>query len=206
MKQNHILVALLALTTFLFVACGDDDAADSTDGGSGGGDGDGDGASGGPLLYGGSFTDGETIAPRHKCLTPFGGGTGDNISPALQWSGGPEGTMSYALILFDTRYNMFHWAIWDIPKTATGLPEGIADGYDVSDPEGAHQISGGAPSQPGYFGPCSNAGATEGSYKYTLYALDTEMLDLTADSTGNAVQATIKDASLEMVEWEGTPE
>ena len=74
MKQNRIAVALLALATVFLIACGDDGAAD---GGDGGASADGDGALGGPLLYGGAFTDGETIPPRHKCLMPFGGGTGE---------------------------------------------------------------------------------------------------------------------------------
>ena len=70
---------------------------------------------------------------------------GPNISPALSWSEGPEGTMSYAVIMHDAsvptvfddanqegktisadlpRMDFYHWVLVDVPKTITELVEG----------------------------------------------------------------------------------
>lgn len=197
MKHNSNLV-LLALAALLFVACGDDSGDKEDAGGM-------EAASTDPLEYTGDFTMGETIAVKHKCLmSVVGGGMGDNISPALDWTGGPDGTMGYAIVLYDTRWSTFHWALWDIPAAATGVVEGIAAGYDVADPPGAHQVN--TNGEPEYFGPCSDAGGFAGVYEYRLHALDTDALELTETSTPEEVQAGIEAASLEMVVWEGTPE
>ena len=68
--------------------------------------------------YTGDFTTGDVVDPRHKCLMPFGGGTGENVSPMLEWSGGPTDTESFAVVLYDTTYNMLHWVIWDILRVS----------------------------------------------------------------------------------------
>jgi Raf kinase inhibitor-like YbhB/YbcL family protein len=52
---------------------------------------------------------------------------GRNVSPPLQWSGAPEGTRSFALIVEDpdAPAGMFrHWAVYDIPGDREGLREG----------------------------------------------------------------------------------
>ena len=52
---------------------------------------------------------------------------GRNVSPPLQWSGAPEGTRSFALIVEDpdAPAGMFrHWAVYDIPGDREGLQEG----------------------------------------------------------------------------------
>src|SRR5689334_13336761 len=57
---------------------------------------------------------------------------GPNASPALQWSGAPAGTKSYALILDDYQARggdgFIHWAAYDIPATMTSLPENAGAG------------------------------------------------------------------------------
>src|ERR1043166_7400819 len=51
---------------------------------------------------------------------------GSNISPALHWSGAPAGTKGFALVLDDYEARggdgFVHWAAYDIPAEATGLP------------------------------------------------------------------------------------
>jgi Raf kinase inhibitor-like YbhB/YbcL family protein len=165
------------------------------------------GTLGGPLMYTDEFTKGTTVPSKYKCPMPIGGGMGDNISPPLAWTGGPADTKSYAIVLFDVMFNMFHWAIWDIPVGTNKLPEaGVATGYELMDPMGAHQFGNGSDDHQ-YYGPCSSAGGSiVGTYQYRLYALNTDKLDLTMSSTAMAIQSAIDDAMTEMVMWEGQPE
>jgi Raf kinase inhibitor-like YbhB/YbcL family protein len=101
---------------------------------------------------------------------------GDNVSPELSWTGVPEGTRSFALIMDDPDAPMpqpfVHWVIYNIPGAATGLPEGIEPGASVADPAGAHQGLNGV-RQPRYFGPRPPAGNPH-HYNFQLYALSAE--------------------------------
>lgn len=109
------------------------------------------------------------------------GCTGKNISPALAWSGAPEGTQSFALLVHDPDAptggaGWWHWLVVNIPATATGLAKdaGRADGSNL--PAGAAHVDtdfGG----PGWGGPCPPAGDKPHRYNFTLYALKTERLD-----------------------------
>jgi len=59
---------------------------------------------------------------------------GTDISPPLQWSGAPQGTKSFALIIDDPdapdprapKMTWVHWVVYNIPADAHGLPEGAA--------------------------------------------------------------------------------
>jgi len=46
-----------------------------------------------------------------------------------------------ALKMFDTKFSMLHWVIWDIPATVHELPEGLTSGYELTNPMGAHQVA-----------------------------------------------------------------
>lgn len=110
------------------------------------------------------------------------GCTGKNISPALTWSGAPEGTKSFALLVHDPDAptggaGWWHWLVINIPASATGLAKdaGKADGTGL--PAGAVHVStdfGG----PGWGGPCPPVGDKPHRYVFTLYALKTERLDV----------------------------
>jgi hypothetical protein len=96
------------------------------------------------------------------------------ISPALGWTGAPEGTESYAIIFHDIDVafgggtdDVLHWMLWNIPGTATGLPQGGV-------PDGTVQgtnITG----QNAYFGPGAPAGERYHHYVFELYALSTTL-------------------------------
>jgi Raf kinase inhibitor-like YbhB/YbcL family protein len=174
----------------------------------GGGAAGSSGVTGGPLKYTSAFTMGMIIPPKNKCpmvSAIVGGGTGDNKSPALSWSGGPADAKSYAIVLFDTRYNMLHWVLWDIPATVHELPEGLASGYELSMPMGAHQVSNMGMDKHAYYGPCSS-GSSAGTYEYRLYALKEAKLQLTESSTGREAQMAVEAAKLDSVVWSGKPE
>lgn len=103
---------------------------------------------------------------------------GDNLSPALSWSGAPEGTSSFALVLADESVPMpggfVHWVIYNIPGNAMGLPEGIPSAAaTVTEPAGiAGTLQGRmGMNNPGYFGPRPPAGNPPHNYVFTVYAI-----------------------------------
>ncbi len=105
---------------------------------------------------------------------------GGNVSPALVWSGVPEGTKSLALQVHDpdapTGAGFWHWAVYNMPATTTGLPQGAGNSPDTLPAPafggntdfmdtGATGVNG------NYGGPCPPAGDTPHGYVFTLYAL-----------------------------------
>jgi hypothetical protein len=110
------------------------------------------------------------------------GAGGQNVSVPFQWSGAPEGTRSFALVIVDTHPiadSWVHWMIIDLPATASALPEGISGG---ALPTGARELTNSFGAS-GYGGPQPPAGSGEHVYEATLYALDTPQLEL-ADGAG----------------------
>ena len=106
---------------------------------------------------------------------------GENISPALKWSGVPEGTKSFVLIVDDPdapdpanpKMTWVHWVLYNIPATVGSLPEGVKD-EDL--PEGTLQGLNDW-KKTGYGGPCPPVGKHR--YFHKLYALDRVLPDLT---------------------------
>ena len=105
---------------------------------------------------------------------------GEDISPTLKWSGVPEGTMSFALIVDDPdapdpanpRMTWVHWVLYNIPATVGSLPEGVED-KDL--PKGTLQGLNDW-KKTGYGGPCPPIGKHR--YFHKLYALDIVLPDL----------------------------
>lgn len=115
-----------------------------------------------------SFAPGGTIPERHR-----GPGAGDNLSPALAWSGLPEGTAQLLLIIEDT----------DVP-----LPRPIIHTVALIDPGatglGAGELAATTPGvrpltasfgRTGYAGPRPLAGHGPHHYGFQLFALDTAL-------------------------------
>ena len=118
------------------------------------------------------------------------GCSGKNISPALNWSGAPKGTKSFALNVFDpdapTGSGFWHWVIFNIPPDVTSLPKGAGDPKSSAAPKGA--IQGRTDyGVPGYGGPCPPPGAKPHHYQFTIYALDVDKLDADENATAAVV-------------------
>jgi Raf kinase inhibitor-like YbhB/YbcL family protein len=119
------------------------------------------------------YDDGAAIATKFGCS----GGQNPNVSPAISWTGAPPGTMAFAIIFHDTDValpsgdDVLHWAIFDIPGTATGLPENVAKTATL--PDGSVQMNNIA-GMPGYFNPCPPP-PTVHHYIFEVYALDQKL-------------------------------
>ncbi|MEW6319506.1 MAG: YbhB/YbcL family Raf kinase inhibitor-like protein [Acidobacteriota bacterium] len=107
---------------------------------------------------------------------------GEQVSPALTWTNVPPGTVSFVLHMRDpdvarnrTTEDQVHWLVWNIPGTATGLPEGVPKGAEL--PDGMRQVSA---SGPVYRGPGAPATGPMHHYTFELFALDIPMRDVPA--------------------------
>src|SRR5579862_1258978 len=118
------------------------------------------------------------------------GCTGQNISPALEWSGVPAGTKSFAVTAYDpdapTGSGWWHWVAYNIPASATKLAAGAGDPAKNLMPAGAKQGNTDF-GQPGYGGPCPPPGDKPHHYHFTVYALDLDKIDV----PGNASPAMV---------------
>ncbi|HYG85197.1 MAG TPA: YbhB/YbcL family Raf kinase inhibitor-like protein [Azospirillum sp.] len=115
---------------------------------------------------------------------------GDNLSPALAWKGAPAGTRSYAVTVYDpdapTGSGWWHWVVFNLPASATGLPAGAGSPATAALPAPAVQsrTDFGAP---GYGGPCPPPGDKQHRYVFTVYALKVDSLPLGPDASGAMV-------------------
>jgi Raf kinase inhibitor-like YbhB/YbcL family protein len=123
-----------------------------------------------------AFPDGGQI-PVKFSQAADGAAPGEGTSPAISWANPPAGTQSFVLHMHDldvvrnrTTDDQAHWVVWNIPATATGLPEGVPRGTQLSD--GSYQISA---TGPVYRGPGAPATGPLHHYVFELFALDTRL-------------------------------
>ena len=125
---------------------------------------------------------------------------GEDVSPALEWSGVPAGTKSLALIVDDPdapdpkapKMTYVHWVLYDIPgnvarldgKSAPGTRDGVNDWKRT-----------------GYGGPCPPIGRHR--YFFKLYALDVVLGDL-GQATKPVVEKAMQGHVLEQAQLMGT--
>lgn len=137
-------------------------------------------------------------------------GEGVDVSPALAWVGAPAETRSFALVCDDPDAMSVagkvwdHWVIWNIPPTASGLPENVARTETVAALGGARQGMNTWP-RLGYHGPMPPPGHGVHHYHFKLYALD-RALDLPARSTKAALETAMRGHILAEAELIGTYE
>jgi len=117
------------------------------------------------------------------------GCSGKNVSPALKWSGAPQGTKSFALLVHDPNAptggaGWWHWVVTNIPPDVTELGKGAGKSDGSALPRGAAQVAtdfGG----PGWGGPCPPVGDKPHRYNFTLHALKVDKLDLPQGATAS---------------------
>ena len=125
------------------------------------------------VLTSSAFTQQGSIPQQYTCQ-------GRDVSPPLSWSGAPEGTKEFVLIVDDPdapdpaapKRTWVHWVLYAIPPTATSLAEAIAPAkLPAGTREGTNDWN-----RRGYGGPCPPVGRHR--YFHKLYALDVELPDL----------------------------
>ena len=151
------------------------------------------------LISSSSFGDVSTIPTKYTCAATFpppGGprNISTGISPALQWTNVPKGTVSFVLILHDpdahvpkANTDVTHWLVFNIPGDATQLPESVVPEAPVA---GSGLQGNNITGKAGYQGPCAGPGAFH-HYTFELLALDTK-LDLPQGATREQVQDAAK--------------
>ena len=113
---------------------------------------------------------------------------GPDASPALEWSGAPPGTKSFALIVDDPdapdpkapKMTYVHWVVYDIAASVGGIPR--AGGTPAGARNGRNDWK-----RTGYGGPCPPIGRHR--YFFKLYALDAFLGDLGTPSKADLLSA-----------------
>jgi Raf kinase inhibitor-like YbhB/YbcL family protein len=130
------------------------------------------------------FADGGMVPVKYSQAAE-GVAPGEGTSPEIKWMNAPAGTQYFVLHMHDmdlarnrTTDDQPHWVVWNIPGTATGLPEGVAKGSQR--PDGSYQISATGPM---YRGPGAAATGPLHHYVFELFALDAKIdVQPTADA------------------------
>lgn len=114
-----------------------------------------------------AFQNEGNIPPRFTC-------EGDNVSPELTWTGAPQGTRSFALVVHDPDApragGYTHWLVFNIPASITHIAENAPKQTNLPGGGVQGRNDGG---NVGYTGPCPPSGTHR--YYFRLYAVDKEL-------------------------------
>jgi len=151
------------------------------------------------ILKSTAFTHEGEIPSKYTCQ-------GEDIAPALQWEGVPEGTKSLVLIVDDPdapdpkapKMTWVHWVLYNIPPETIGLPEGATGDLPAGTGEGLNDWK-----RTGYGGPCPPIGRHR--YFHKLYALDAALEGLN-NPTKAEIEAVMEGHIIVQTELMGTYE
>ena len=117
---------------------------------------------------------------------------GEQVSPQLTWTNSPANTQSFVVLMHDpdvalngTTDDQLHWLVWNIPGSATGLPEHVPQAAKL--PDGSMQVSA---TGPVYRGPGAPATGPKHHYTIEVFALDT-MLSVEPAATWQETRANV---------------
>ena len=145
-----------------------------------------------------AFSHNGDIPKRYTC-------DGEDISPALEWSGLPGGTKNLVLIVDDPdapdpaapKMTWVHWVLYNIPPNASGLAEAVSpNDLPKGTKEGLNDWK-----RTGYGGPCPPIGRHR--YFHKLYALDVVLPDL-GRPTKREIEKAVEGHTLSKSELVGT--
>ena len=122
-----------------------------------------------------AFVDNEPLPAKYT-------GEGENLSPPLQWSNVPDGTRQFAIVCTDRNgpggLHWVHWILYNLPLGLRELPEGLV--FGETNCEEVNGVCQGKNSWDvgrtiGYRGPLPHSGTGVHRYRFSIYALDTEL-------------------------------
>ena len=119
---------------------------------------------------------------------------GENLSPPLKWTGAPDDTKSFILIVEDPDApsgTFRHWAIYNIPADRDGLPESVDTGANHAIRYGKNDFGNAR-----YDGPEPPRGHGVHHYHFRLGALSVPTIQLPA---GMGVQDIWSQASKHLI-------
>ena len=119
---------------------------------------------------------------------------GENISPALSWSGAPSTTKSFVLTMIDIDVKpdkWSHWVVVGLPATVKSLPRGA-----TSLPGDAKAIVSNF-GDAEYSGPCPPKGTGVHHYEFTIGALSTAETSLADDGKATVLTELLSKRALD---------
>ena len=135
-----------------------------------------------------AFAEGAALPGKHACA----GQGGQDVSPALTWSGVPDSARELAIVVDDPDApggTYIHWMVTGVPVTETGVPEGRSPG----------KVLPGSGGTAAYAGPCPPSGVHR--YHFIVYALPGPV---TSDGDATTTHQRIKDAAIASAETVAT--
>lgn len=141
-----------------------------------------------------AFKDGQGIPKKYTC-------DGEDVSPPLEWTPGPDDTKTLAIICDDPDAPMgtwVHWVVFNIPGDTVKLPENVPPEREMNNGaiQGMNDFQ-----KIGYGGPCPPSGTHRFFFK--IYALDIK-LDLPAGATKSHLMIAMEEHVLEQAHLMGT--
>jgi Raf kinase inhibitor-like YbhB/YbcL family protein len=141
-----------------------------------------------------AFQDNGTLAVKNACSDKQRSPNcvGENVSPPLAWANPPEGTKSFALLLFDPEgrapAGVSHMVVYGIPADVKGFAEG-----EISKPSDKFVGGKSTMNQAIYWGPGTPPNTDWHHYTFTLVATDLEPKALEPGMTREELAAALKD-------------
>jgi len=147
-------------------------------------------------LRGSELIDGQRIPDRHTLY-------GENVAPALSWSGTPREAKSFVLLSTDpdamrvASREWVHWAVVDIPPDTASIPEG------GKLPAGARELKNDF-GKTSYGGPKPPPGTGVHHYLFALYALRVPKLEVKSGASLEEIRKAIAPQAIDQAVLVGT--
>ncbi len=141
-----------------------------------------------------AFQDNGTLAVKNACSDKQRSPNcvGENLSPPLAWANPPEGTKSFALLLFDPEgrapAGVSHMVVYGIPGDLKGFAEG-----ELSKPSDKFVGGKSTMEKAIYWGPGTPPNTDWHHYTFTLVATDLDPKALQPGMTREELAAALKD-------------
>ncbi len=120
---------------------------------------------------------------------------GQNVSPPLAWANPPQGTKSYALVMFDPEgregLTFIHWVAYGIPASVTSFAEGEVSKLNDKYVGGKNGLKIGH-----YFGPCTPPHTDWHHYFFMIIATNLDPKALPPGLTYEELQGKLKGHAL----------